>query len=363
MNKESLLQEKLAIKLAKNQTSIDEALMKMERDQTFLNDYIISSGNVHFFDDDNLRSSFINQGEQVRDFDVHANALTQISAKLNIPGSYVKELAIGSQWKRQLSATILNKHLDNMKQEKLLARTVNGQVKAFLSDSFRRYDTLGVFTEFLKGAKGNDCVIYDSHYDDITGFIEVIKPKIEWISKPEDDDGEPYCFGARIKNSSFGQSALNIQSFMIKVVCMNGMIGESKMKEVHRGAKISGIEGIELKEDTMKAETEAKRLFTRDITSWLFSEKALKKEINKMKSAMETEVDFEQEMKLLPKMGVLKGEIAELGKKLMYRAPEDGIPNGNSLYAFAQGLSAVSRDSSNTRRRELDEVVGKLILN
>ena len=40
-------------------------------------------------------------------FNLHGNAISQISEKMNIPAKYLRELSAGDAWQKQLCATIL----------------------------------------------------------------------------------------------------------------------------------------------------------------------------------------------------------------------------------------------------------------
>lgn len=43
-------------------------------------------------------------------FNLHGNAISQISEKMGIPAKYLRELSAGDVWQKQLCATILNEH-------------------------------------------------------------------------------------------------------------------------------------------------------------------------------------------------------------------------------------------------------------
>ena len=43
-------------------------------------------------------------------FNLHGNAISQISEKMGIPAKYLRELSAGDAWQKQLCATILNEH-------------------------------------------------------------------------------------------------------------------------------------------------------------------------------------------------------------------------------------------------------------
>jgi hypothetical protein len=82
----------------------------------------------------------------------------------------------------------------------------------------------------------------------------------------------------------------------------------------------------------------------------------------KVKRAVETEVIYEDEIKKLDKK-ITKDEAKELNGILVANKIEDGIGNieGFNLWKLAQGLGAVAREKSVSRKKELEEIAGSLI--
>ena len=71
-------------------------------------------------------------------FNLHGNAISQISEKMGIPAKYLRELSAGDVWQKQLCATILNEHSGWTERTRVLIRAVGMEVRGVLSDSYRR---------------------------------------------------------------------------------------------------------------------------------------------------------------------------------------------------------------------------------
>ena len=71
--------------------------------------------------------------------------------------------------------------------------------------------------------------------------------------------------------------------------------------------------------------------------------------------------DLDKEFRLLPKLGVNKGEIEEAKIVVMNNNPDDGVQGSNTLWKLAQSVSAVARNKGELRQRELEEISGQLL--
>ena len=86
-------------------------------------------------------------------FNLHENAVTQIAEKFGVPGKYLKQLAKGEQWQRDLAANILNEHSYNTHRSRVLVRSVGNEVRGVLSDQYKRYDAKEIVTAFMQSVQ------------------------------------------------------------------------------------------------------------------------------------------------------------------------------------------------------------------
>lgn len=75
-------------------------------------------------------------------FNLHGNAISQISEKMGIPAKYLRELSAGDAWQKQLCATILNEHSGWTGRTRVLIRAVGTEIRGVLSDSYRRLNSV-----------------------------------------------------------------------------------------------------------------------------------------------------------------------------------------------------------------------------
>lgn len=330
-----------------------------------IDDYIASASSLAFGRKYELEGTEAHKGEVAMRISgatpyslIHDNAIMQIGERLDIPSGYLRRLARGEDWERDLSTKIMNEHNEHKRGSRYLLRLLDGKVMGFLSDKYRIIDSSQVFVSFLEAAAQNNFRVVDSHYGDVVQHIKVIRPEIVEIET--EGNGVLYAvFGARLGNSDFGAGALELQLFMLNVRCMNGLVGESVMRKVHVGAKLP--EGIDISDDTVKKETAARVAVMKDAVATVFSEHYLQKAANKIRRASSVAIDLEQEVKLLPKRGILQSEADKTLKALLRNSKDDGVEGDPTILKLVMALTAVAREESKDRQIEIEAIAGNML--
>ena len=292
-------------------------------------------------------------------FTLHDNAIGQLADRMGIPQRYLRGLASGEPWAKQLAATLLNEHSGWTQRSRVLVRTVGKQVRGVLSDSYRRLNSVEILTAFVQEAADQGAVISDAYMNDTKIWAETILPTP--LTVPTAKNGDVVIFaGARCSTSDYGDGAVEMRAFLLNGACLNGMVRESVMKQVHLGSKLP--DNLQLSQQTYELDTKTTVSAVRDLTKGLFSKDNLMKKAIEIQGASEIDVDFEHELKRLTRDGgLLKQEGKEVEKILMRNDPEDGVQGGATLWKLTQAITAHARELSPERSRELHELSGQLL--
>lgn len=292
-------------------------------------------------------------------FSLHSNAVGQLADRMGIPSRYLKTLAGGAEWQMMLAAEILNQHSDWTQRSRVLVRSVGRQVRGVLSDSYRRLNSVEILTAFVEEAAGQGAVISDAYMTDTKVWAETILPTP--ISIPTKNNGEVIIFaGARFSTSDYGDGAVDMRTFLLNGACLNGMVRESVMKQVHLGSKLP--DSLALSERTYRLDTETTVSAVRDLTRGLYSKETIMQKALEIQGASEIEVDFDRELKKLQSNGsILKAEQQAVEKLLMNNNPDDGVQGGATLWKLTQAITAHARELTPERARELHEISGHLL--
>lgn len=292
-------------------------------------------------------------------FSLHDNAIGQLADRMGVPQRYLRTLASGDVWSKQLAAHVLNEHSSWTERSRVLVRAVGTQVRAVLSDSYRRLDSVQILTAFVEEAARQGAVIADALMTDTKIWAETILPQP--IIVPTRNNGNVVIFaGARFSTSDYGNGSVDMRAFLLNGACLNGMVRESVMKQVHLGSKLP--DNLALSQRTYELDTQTTTSAIRDLTKGLFSRETLERKAYEIQGASEIEVDLDREITRLTKSGsLLKSEGEEVEKILMRNDPEDGVQGGATLWKLTQAITAHARDLTPERSRELHEISGNLM--
>lgn len=292
-------------------------------------------------------------------YSLHDNAIGQLAEKMGIPSRYLRQLASGDEWQRQLASTVLNEHSGWTKRTRVLVRTVGEEVRGVLSDSYRRLNSVEILTAFVQEASQQGAVIADAFMSDTKVWAETILPTP--LTIPTRKNGDVIIFaGARFSTSDYGDGAVDMRAFLLNGACLNGMVRESVMKQVHLGSRLP--DNLQLSNRTYELDTRTTTSAVRDLTKGLFSKDNLMQKAIVIQGAAEIDVDFDQELKRLVKGGsLLKSEGESVEKILMRNDPDDGVQGGSTLWKLTQAITAHARDIEPIRSRELHEISGALL--
>lgn len=292
-------------------------------------------------------------------FSLHANAVGQLADRMGVPQRYLRTLAGGEEWQVLLAAQILNEHSGWTQRSRVLVRTVGKQVRGVLSDSYRRLNSVEILTAFVEEASNQGAVISDAYMNDTKVWAETILPQP--IVVPTKNNGDVVIFaGARFSTSDYGDGAVDMRAFLLNGACLNGMVRESVMRQMHLGAKLP--DSLALSQQTYELDTQTTVSAVRDLTRGLFLPENIKEKAYEIQGESEMEVDLEKEVKKLTSNGsLLKAEGQEVEKLLMKNDPNDGVQGGSTLWKLTQAITAHARTLTPERSRELHEISGQLM--
>lgn len=345
--------------------TVVQTLNRLQQEAAMMQDYIAPIGverrqsgvvpEVIFTEDGHKLTMQMPQGR----YRLHRNAVGQVAEKLNIPPKYLRQLAEGEAWQRALGVQILNEHSGWTERSRMLIRTVGDEVRGVLSDSYRRLDSVQILMAFIQEALAQGAVACDAYMSDLKVWVETILPIPVCI--PTRLNGEVVIYmGARFSTSDFGDGAVDMRAFLLNGVCLNGMVRESVMKQVHLGAKLPTNQ--QLSQHTYDLDTQTTVSAIQDFTKGLFSPANIRQKAIEIQVASSKEVDFTQELSRLMKANkLLKTEGEGVQKLLLNNNPDDGLAGGPSLWKLTQAITAFARDVEPQRCRELHELSGELL--
>ena len=255
---------------------------ELERQREARKDLIADTRSINISSTNGVSMLSVSTGEDILSYRVTDIAHRQIADRLNIPYKYYERMRL--DYPALLDKNVNGWLLKN--PERRMLRTLDGKLRAFLSDRYRRLDNLELVDHVLpviakmKGCEIISCDITETHL-----YLKVINKTM----KAEIVPGDIVQAGFVISNSEIGLGALKVEPLVYRLVCKNGMISkELAHKKYHTGKQVEDTDNAyELYSDaTLAADDKAYFMKVQDIVSAAVDEAKFNLTVDKMRTAM-----------------------------------------------------------------------------
>ena len=214
--------------------SLMELGMELQRQRNNRQDFIADTKNLEVQTDNNGNSQmFFYLDDKPHTFGINENAHSQISARLGIPYRYYQRMQKETP---DLLDNNINTWLEKTPERRMI-RVLDGNVRAFLSDRYRRLDNLELCAAVLpvikemKNATIESCEVTPTHM-----YLKVINKKL----KAEVAVGDVVQAGFVVSNSEVGLGSLRVEPLVFRLICKNGMICKDLgKKKYHVGRQVN----------------------------------------------------------------------------------------------------------------------------
>lgn len=195
-------------------------------------------------------------------------ARRQLAEKLKIPYSYFDRMRLEQPalLDRNVNTWLAQDH------DRRMLRTLDGNVRAVLSDRYRRLDNWDLaenilpIVDQLAGARLESLELTDARM-----YLKVVTERITYEVAP----GDVVQAGVIVSNSEVGLGPLTVQPLLYRLVCSNGLIAsDHSLRKTHVGRlQLPSNEDAEVfKDDTIAADDKAFFLKVRDVVQAAVSE-------------------------------------------------------------------------------------------
>lgn len=225
---------------------------------------------------------FIEESGSVGKYDITSLARRQLAEKLKIPFAYFERM-------REEQPALLDQNVNTWLQndrERRMIRTLDGKVRAVLSDRYRRLDNYDLAEAVLPILQRLPEVRFESvELTETKMYIKVVTPRIQTEMAP----GDVVQAGIVIMNSEVGHGTLSVQPLIYRLLCRNGLIASDRgLRKTHVGRILpSDEEAITLfRDDTLAADDKAFFLKVRDVVEAAVSEANFRQVAQKMQRTL-----------------------------------------------------------------------------
>lgn len=294
-------------------------------------------------------------GDNPQDFAVGEVAHQQISARLGIPYRYYQKM-------QTEQPALLDENVNTWLHEtpeRRMVRTLDGRVRAFLSDRYRRLDNLELCAAVLpviremKGANIESCAVTETHL-----YLKVINRRM----KAEVAVGDVVQAGFVISNSEVGLGSLKVEPLVFRLICKNGLICKDfTQKKYHVGRQAGGRdeEAYELYSDeTIAQDDKAFFMKVKDTVRCAADEAKFQLTVDRMREAMHVPLEHEpvKEVELLAdKFQLTQAERGDVLRQLF-------MSGDSTRYGLLNAVTAASKICDDYERAtELERIGGEIL--
>lgn len=326
-----------------------------------IEDVVAPANGIRFWGFDGKLTAEVLNGDspsKSQDYSLHPNALGQIMGRTG-GTNRVAEWAYTKDTAPEF-ASILNKKVHAMKDRRFLLRNVEGEMRAFLSDRYRRIDVRPMVTALVETAIRKFGAVPISAAMRPTSFdLKLVLPTIF-----EPLPNEVGVFGLVFRSSDFGCGKLWGKGFFNRLWCTNLAMTEDGISQVHLGRVLS--DDIAFSQRTYELDTEAMASAIRDVVAHIFSPDNIMKRMEAVKAAAE-EVDGADIAKVLKGLsgksgtsGLTKTEATAVTEK--YNSADVALlPPGQSKWRLSNAISLIAQEVEDGERQlELEALAGKI---
>ena len=269
--------------------NIQELYKELEEQRENRKDIIADTRSLMVSSTENKSLLYVSAGDERPYYEISEVAHRQIADRLGIPFKYYMRMR--TDYPELLDQNI-NGWLDAAPEKRML-RTMNGKLRAFLSDRYRRLDNLELVDHVLpviaqmKGCSIESCDITETHL-----YMKIINKTM----KTEITPGDVVQAGFVISNSEIGLGALKVEPLVYRLVCKNGLICKDLAhKKYHAGRQVEDTDNAyELYSDeTLAADDKAYFLKVQDIVSAAVDEARFQLTVDKMRASMNVQAGEE----------------------------------------------------------------------
>jgi len=288
---------------------------------------------------------------------ISSHAFGQLTSRAGMRTQYARDLLADSQnepWKAELLQHSMREHLQHS-DSRFLVRSIDNQVRGVLSDSYKRMDSRPLLDAFIQSATAIGAKPYSGHATETRCAVRCIVPEIV-----EPTPGEMMVFGLNWQNSDFGAGSYTVSLFALRLVCLNGMVGENALKKAHFGSRLS--EGdVSFSSKTYQLDQSTLVSATSDAVASMMSESKIRERSERIRAAAGEEATFEA---LWKRVGKNLTKADRDATRAAYEGPDQlNMPEGQTTWRFANALSWVANSEETPEERKLDlqHVAGQLV--
>jgi Domain of unknown function (DUF932) len=338
----------------KSGRSLVSLAQELERQLATKKDMLVPSSRMCYRTENGESRVSIEGGDGVMEYGTTELAQRQLADKLRIPFAYFQRM-------REEKPELLDRNVNTWlahEDERRMIRTLDGNVRAVLSERYRRLDNFDLAENVLPILKRLPGARFESLELTATRmYVKAVTDRVQCEVAP----GDVVQAGVVITNSEVGVGRLAVQPLVFRLICKNGLIAaDHALRKTHVGRILDADENAltVFKDDTLRADDQAFFLKVRDVVEACVSEATFRLIAEKMQKTMGIRLtgDPTKTVEVLANRNALNDdERSGVLRQLVSGGDLSGYGLVNAVTHYAEDVNDYDRAT------ELEALGGKLI--
>ena len=333
--------------------TLEELGKELLRQRDARKDLIANTSQLEMHSESQFSTLSIPINGKAEEYEVGYIAQRQIASRLQIPFAYYERM-------RKEIPELLDRNVNDWfkhSPEQRMIRILDGNVRAFLSNRYRRLDNLELCAAVIPvirempGAVIESCEVTDSNL-----YLKVVNRKL----KAEVDVGDVVEAGFVISNSEVGLGSLKVEPLIYRLVCRNGLIcKDHAQKRYHVGRQVEGgDDAYELYSDeTLKQDDKAFFMKVQDTVRCAVDEAKFNLIVSRMRDAKKIPLEHDPVKSvevLADRFSLTQNERGDVLRQLF-------MGGDLTRYGLLNAVTAASKLADYDRATELERIGGEIL--
>jgi len=339
-----MLKEKLQQRINEGRVQMAQVLSDIQAEFDHRKDFMIPKERMQYAVNKDITLLIDNN-----QFNLTDHSRQQLLNRVGIPSTFYDKL------KGFNLQPLIKQNLDELTSKlntSIMLRTVDTNVKGFLTPSYKRMDASPIFSAFIQSSLNAGYEPFRGYNTDYRYQLRMIQPD---LFSPNGND-EAITFGMAFTTGDYGGQALKLEIFILRLICLNGMLGFDTFKKVHIGKRFDNTNNL-FSAQTINLDEQAMISGIHDVV------KALPAKIENLKSDIIQSTQIEPKESLFDKLKkrMQKSEFDEMQN--LYNNVNDItiLPEKKSNWRLANAISFIAKSKKPDRAIDLEGLASEVI--
>lgn len=244
------------------------------------------------------------------------------------------------------------------REERKLVRTLDGNVRAFLSSRYRILDSFDLAETVLPVAQANGLQVASCELTETKLYLKLLSDRLFADVKV----GDAVQYGLMVSTSDVGAGSVRVEPFIHRLVCLNGMVSaDGRVRKYHVGRELNGQDlGEIVSSETRQQADKAFWMVVRDVVQNSLKPEVFEAQVERLRASTQDRItNFN-----LPAVVEATAKVVGITNEGTKQSILSHLASGGDLsrWGLANAFTAVANDHGDYEQATQLERAGGLVI-